>query len=249
MARRPLIGTTIRQIDFPWIVWNPETITKTGFFQGQQGQTMRGMWKSNIIAGAILALSTGLVAFSTSAQVSDRDRAAAEEEQRCVWSCLANHGPASNPAYHSCVAEICMGQPASGRSPQNRQPAGSAPRASSWTAGVADGGRTHYARTQSGRVIFHYMCRKGEQGLIAIEGLTGAPSAMRVRIDTRPIPVQFGTTDGMLVASAQSGSALLRGLESGNTLSMTDGRMSVNLPLAGSGQAIRKAMAECGIRR
>ncbi|MGC3939168.1 hypothetical protein ACOTTU_15300 [Roseobacter sp. EG26] len=30
------------------------------------------------------------------------------ELQRCIWRCLASNGPATNPAYHRCVDQLCI---------------------------------------------------------------------------------------------------------------------------------------------
>jgi hypothetical protein len=43
-----------------------------------------------------------IVGFGASAAAQDD-----MELQRCIWRCLAEFGPNTNPAYHQCVADVC----------------------------------------------------------------------------------------------------------------------------------------------
>ncbi|WP_323716903.1 hypothetical protein [Paracoccus aminovorans] len=171
--------------------------------------------------------------------------AAAQQDpmQLCVNSCLFHHGPATNPAYEACVARQCVEAPAP---PRAAQPA--KPQAQGWTTGTADGGKTHLARMRSGRLELLYMCQRGSQGLVAVRGMAGSTGSMRIGIDGRRIPQPFAAKDGLRATPAPSGSALLGGLLTGGRVELADDRGQGVLPLAGSGQAIRAALAACGLR-
>ena len=54
----------------------------------------RGAWAAGL---ALALLPGGLAAQDPMAQ------------QRCVWACLADHGPNTTPAYHACVVAKCTG--------------------------------------------------------------------------------------------------------------------------------------------
>ena len=169
-------------------------------------------------------------------------QAGGEQMQLCVNQCLYHFGPASNPRYHACVAEQCEGA-APGRKPAQppRQGAG-------WSNAAADGGRTHYARVQSGRLVLSYMCQRGREGLVAVEGMAGSPGSLVLRIGGRRVAQPFAASGGMRAAQAARGSALLAGLLGGSGGELADDRGRGSLPLAGSGRAIRAAMAACGLR-
>lgn len=168
-----------------------------------------------------------------------------EQMQLCVNQCLYHFGPASNPQYHACVAEHCE---EAAPAPRRQQPAQPPRQGAAWTNGVADGGRTHYARVQSGRLALSYMCQRGNEGLIAIEGMAGSPGALVLRIDGRPVMQPFVAQRGMRATQAARGSALLAGLLGGSRIELSDERGRGSLPLAGSGRAIRAAMAACGLQ-
>ncbi|MBP1804600.1 hypothetical protein [Rubellimicrobium aerolatum] len=61
------------------------------------------------LIGIVLLAATGLPAGAQEAAVE-----AVMEEQRCVWACLANFGPADDPAYGDCVQAQCSGEPGNG---------------------------------------------------------------------------------------------------------------------------------------
>lgn len=165
--------------------------------------------------------------------------------QLCVNSCLYHHGPASNPAYDACIVRQCLQEAPQPPKPQPHEP--QVP-AQGWTTGKADGGRTHLARVQSGRLALLYMCQQGSQGLVAVQGMAGSVGSMRIGIDGRRIAQPFAARDGLRATPAPSGSALLQGLLTGDRVELADDRGRGVLPLAGSGKAIRAAMAACGLR-
>ncbi|RQP05126.1 MAG: hypothetical protein D1H97_14675 [Paracoccus sp. BP8] len=172
-------------------------------------------------------------------------RAQMDAGQLCVNQCLFHHGPASSPAYHACVAEICegKGQVSGGQAAPSRQrPAGPA-----WVSGVAGGGQGRYAGIESGRHSLSYMCKRGESGILAVEGMAGSGRSLAIRVDGTSFRPQFISRGGMRYTSAARDSALLRALLSGNAVEISDDRGRVRFSLSGSGAAIRAAMAGCGL--
>lgn len=169
-------------------------------------------------------------------------QAEGEQMQLCINSCLYHFGPASNPRYHACVAEQCE------QAAPSRQPAQPPSQGAGWRNGTADGGRTHYARVQSGRLALSYMCQRGSEGLVAVEGMAGSPGSLVLRIDGRRMAQPFAASGGMRATQAARGSAMLAGLLGGSGVELADDRGRGSLPLAGSGRAIRAAMAACGLR-
>jgi hypothetical protein len=197
------------------------------------------MPRTAAVKASALALALSLPLVPAHAQ------GAGEQMQLCVNQCLYHFGPASNPRYHACVAEQCEG---TGPAPQRQQPAQPPRQGAAWTTGAVDGGRTHYARVQSGRLALSYMCQRGSEGLIAVEGMAGSPGSLALRIDGKRVAQPFATSGGMRATQAARGSALLAGLLGGSRVELSDDRGRGSLPLAGSGRAIRTAMAACGLR-
>ncbi len=168
-----------------------------------------------------------------------------EEEQRCVWQCLANSPGAASAEYNSCVQERCVEQPQAAEPPASSAP--SVPRAA-WTSGAGKGG-SHYAGVEIPGKSFSYLCKRGGPGLLAIAGLSRRADAISLRIDQQDYGLIFVAQNGILYTDAPAGSHLLRALLSGKTVHVTDTRAgaSASFPLSGSGAAIRKALAGCGL--
>lgn len=198
------------------------------------------------VATALVALGVALLPLSAAPARAMND----EEMQLCVNSCLYHFGPADNPAYEGCVARQCAGKPASPAAPAATAPtAPAAPQTrTGWHTLVIDGGRTHVARVQSGGLALSYLCRRGSEGLIAVEGMTGWAGAMRLGIDGRPVGQGFAARGGMRATPAPRGSAILAALGRGSRAELADDRGHGSLPLVGSGRAIAQAMRACGLR-
>lgn len=168
----------------------------------------------------------------------------AEEEQRCVWQCLANSpGGAASDAYNRCVEEMCVEQPRAAQPPASRTPR------AAWTSGAGQGG-SYYAGVEIPGKSFSYLCKRGGPGLLAIAGLSRRAEAIALRIDDQNYGLSFVAQNGILYTDAPAGSHLLRALLGGKAVHVTDSRSGANasFPLSGSGAAIRKALAGCGLR-
>jgi hypothetical protein len=170
-----------------------------------------------------------------------------EEEQRCVWQCLANSPGAASAEYDSCVQERCVAQPRAEQPPVSPAPASPTPRAA-WTSGAGKGG-AHYAGVEIPGRSFSYLCKRGGPGLLAIAGLSRRADAIGLRIDQQDYGLNFVAQNGILYTDAPAGSHLLRALLGGKAVHVTDQRSGANatFPLSGSGAAIRKALAGCGL--
>jgi hypothetical protein len=192
---------------------------------------------ASVKVGAAMLIMTMVGTGHAMAQMSP------EEEQRCVWQCLANSpGGAASSAYNRCVEEMCVAQP------HATQPnAAPAPRAS-WTSGAGKGG-SHYAGVEIPGKSFSYLCKRGGPGLLAVAGLSRRADAIALRIDQQDYGLPFVAQNGILYTDAPAGSHLLRALLAGSTVRVSDtsSGASASFPLSGSGAAIRKAMAGCGL--
>lgn len=193
---------------------------------------------------ALLALALVPLALSATPARAMND----EEMQLCVNSCLYHFGPADNPAYETCVARQCAEEPASPPAPAAGPAPAEAQGRAGWQTLTIDAGRTHVARVQSGGLALSYMCRKGSEGLVAVEGMRGSARAMRLRIDGRPIAQPFAAQGGMRATPAPQGSAILAALGRGSRAELSDDRGQGSVPLSGSGRAIAQAMGACGLR-
>lgn len=211
---------------------------------------MIGISKSGSrIMSALSVLAAVWVALPAKAQVSESERLAAEAEQRCVWSCLANYGPASNPAYHDCVERMCLAPTPQPQSRGGQQSRGPAAPATGWTNAATPNGAAHSAVINAGGKSLHYICQRGGKGLIAIDGLGGPANGVGLRVDNQRFALPFVMQNGILYTAADPGLALMRALMAGNTVEITGSRgQKAGFPLRGSSAAIRKAMAGCGIR-
>ena len=197
---------------------------------------MDGMRGAGIAAGLAILWMAG--ASAAGAQNTPGERA-----QLCVNMCLFHHGPASNPAYHACVAEICE----SGGAPAGRaRPAPSAP-AARWTTHATANGAAHSAAVEAGGRSLNYICQRGGPALIGLAGFGGNPNGVALRIGQRQFRPDFVARNGILYTDA--GPALTAALTGGALVEVTAGGKRASFTLAGSGAAIGKAMAGCGIRR
>lgn len=167
-----------------------------------------------------------------------------EEQQRCVWSCLANSPGASSKQYNDCVERYCVA-PRQSVAPKARTDP-----ARGWTSHRTGNGAAHSAAIEAGGRSLSYICQRGGPGLLAIAGMGGGTRGVAVAIDGRSFRQNFVTRGGILYTDADPGSALLAALMAGNEVRVTgsDGRRAA-FPLTGSGAAIRGAMAACGLRR
>ena len=157
-----------------------------------------------------------------------------DEAQLCVNQCLFHHGPATSPAYHACVAQMCG---------EGQADAAPVPR---WTTESVSG--AHAAVIDMGDRSLNYMCQEGGPALIGIAGLGGAADGTRISVDGRVFAQAFVARNGILYTTADAGSPLVRALMSGSGVEVESGGRRGSFPLAGSQAAIAKAAAACGIR-
>ena len=179
-------------------------------------------------------IAAGLWLLATAAMAQNT---AAEREQLCVNQCLFHHGPASNPRYHACVAQMCV---ADAPAPA---PAAPAPR---WTNHATAGGAGHSAAIEAGGRSFNYICQRGGPALIGLAGF-GGDTDVTLRIGGQQFRQAFVARGGILYTDA--GPALTAALTAGNLVEVAAGGRRAAFTLTGSGAAIGKARAGCGLRR
>lgn len=185
---------------------------------------------------AVAALMTGAAA--AQAQMS------AEEEQRCVWRCLADSPGAASKQYSDCVQRYCVPPR------QSTAPRAGKPRMRGWTNHQTGNGAAHSAAIDTGSHSLSYICQRGGPGLLAIAGMGGRAQGVAIAVDGRGFRQNFVTRNGILYTDADAGSPLLAALMGGNQVQVTGGDgVRTAFPLTGSGTAIRSAMAACGLPR
>jgi hypothetical protein len=184
---------------------------------------------------ALVLLALGAGTGAAQAQMSP------EEEQRCVWQCLANSPGAASREYQACVERLCLGEPAA-------QPRAAAPQAqprAAWTTGgQANGAR--YAGVEIPGRSFSILCQRGGPALVAVAGLGGRADRTSLGIDGRAYPLRFVSRNRILYAEASPD--LLGRLMAGSAVDVASaGAAPARFPLAGSGAAIRSALSGCGL--
>lgn len=167
-----------------------------------------------------------------------------EEEQRCVWSCLANSPGAESRAYQQCVERLCLGPQTPQPQAAARRPGVAAPTAA-WRASPVEGW-THYAGVQlPGDRSFSFLCQRGGLAVLAVGGLGAQPNGVELQIDDQSYGLRFVADKGMLYTPSTP--HLQRALMGGSSVQVATQGGSARFPLAGSGAAIRAAMAACGL--
>lgn len=162
---------------------------------------------------------------------------AQDQGQLCVNQCLFNHGPASNPAYHACVAQMC----------EEQAPLAAPETSGRWTTHRTANGGGHSAAIENGAMSFNFICQRGGPALIGIAGL-GQSGAVILQIDNQQFRPPVVAQNGVLYTAAEPGSVLVRALLGGSSLRVEAGGQQTAFSLAGSGAAIRSALAGCGLR-
>lgn len=150
--------------------------------------------------------------------------------QLCVDQCLVHRGPAGSASHDACIEQMCTASAELG----------------DWAVMSTPDGNGHAARTSMQGRSLSYLCSHDGPGLVAIAGLGGGGTEILFRIDGQPVPGRYVTQNGVHYGAADAGSPVLQGLVEGRTAEVTAGQVTVRFPLAGSGQAIRRAMAACG---
>lgn len=147
---------------------------------------------------------TALVLVMTlAAPVAAQDESPEMEQQRCVWSCLANSPGNDSPEYNVCVKQYCEDigaevapadpapapkPPTAAKPPLKRPAAAADPAAPSlpglavapdaaqaWTMGDTSDGRGHYAGTKDAALgsSLNWLCGHGMQSLLALAPYAG----------------------------------------------------------------------------
>lgn len=204
----------------------------------------RAVHRAGLLAALLLAGWAGPAA----AQMS------AEEEQRCVWQCLYNSPGAESRQYQQCVARMCTGEPA----PPAAAPRSAAPQAAprqaapaprgTWQTGRGQAGE-HFAAIEVPGGAFTYICRPGGVAMLGIGGIGGSGAQVVLQVDRQPYRLRYRARNGVLFVDAPA-PQVIGGLMNGTTVQVADPQSGrrLSFPLAGSGAAIRTAMAGCGLR-
>lgn len=162
------------------------------------------------------------------------------EVQRCVWRCLANSGPADNPAYEQCVTDHCG---LDGPSDQGNAPTG-------WQAGRIDGGRTAYAGvdTPDGGKGVYYFCDRAGRSELMIAGVSGPAGAWALVIDGQTYAFNFAVRANGVSTRIDPGDDVLGALSRGSRVALSGPGLPDNdtsMGLSGSSRAISQTLSFC----
>lgn len=157
--------------------------------------------------------------------------------QRCVWSCLSNFGPATNPAYEQCVVDHCGFE-------STAAPA-------EWRSGAIDGGKTRYAGVDTADEAYglYYFCDRSGRSELMIAGVEGPAGAWAVVIDGATYAFNFDLRDNGVSTLISPKDDVLRGLQKGRGVALSGPGLPDNdtsMPLKGSSRAISSALKWCG---
>jgi hypothetical protein len=178
----------------------------------------------------------GLIAGFAGMAAADDDPMAV---QRCVWSCLANNGPASNPAYEQCVVTHCGFE--------GQKKAASV----GWTSGAIDGGVTRFAGvdTADERYGVYYFCDRAGRSELMIAGVDGPAGAWALVIDGETYAFRFDLRSNGVSTAIARNDGVLSALRRGTTVALSGPGLPDNdtaMPLTGSSRAISTALKWCG---
>lgn len=157
--------------------------------------------------------------------------------QRCVWSCLANNGPASNPAYEQCVVKHCGFEDSGSGS-------------GGWESGSIDGGRTRYAGvdTTDERYGVYYFCDRAGRSELMIAGVDGPAGAWALVIDGETYAFNFGLRSNGVSTTIARNDGVLSALRRGTTVALSGPGLPDNdtaMALRGSSKALGAALSWC----
>jgi len=157
--------------------------------------------------------------------------------QRCVWSCLANNPPATNPAYHACVDRACTPENLYGR-----------PAPSDWLSGTATDGVHRFAMTQAEQgMAFTYFCMPG-QSYFVLGGVPVPPGQYRMLIGQTDYIVTLDMSRGVLSATIPPDNVFMTAVRNGGdwlTIREMQGAYLLRFSLRGADTHIAQALAGC----
>lgn len=159
--------------------------------------------------------------------------------QRCVWSCLANNGPASNPTYEQCVKKNCGFEEDSG--------SGSI----GWQSGAIEGGQTRYAGvdTADERYGVYYFCDRAGRSELMIAGVDGPAGAWALVIDGETYTFDFALRSNGVSTTIARNDGVLAALKRGRGVALSGPGLPNNdtaMSLSGSSKALGAALGWCG---
>ncbi|NVK61223.1 MAG: hypothetical protein HWE37_14270 [Rhodobacteraceae bacterium] len=167
--------------------------------------------------------------------------------QRCVWSCLANFGPNTNPAYHACVERVCSGlSEGEGGGGGQQQAQGDPTRG--WVTGRTGSG-VGYAGVDGvrGKTGLYYFCGRG-QSFLRVIGIDGGERGMIVEVDGQQFPLRFSPNGQNQPESTLAYSdPVIQALQGGSRVRVLtyDGPVVVDAPLSGSSRALAQVISSC----
>lgn len=165
------------------------------------------------------------------------------EQQRCVWSCLANSPGNTSPEYHQCVRTYCAGEDVTAQ----RTATGTG----AWSSGLASDGFTRFAGLATpdgtGRGVY-YMCNPRGDSYLMLFAMDARPGMFQLVIDGRGYRMPFDRSRQQLTVPMQPHSEVLYQLAGGTWLSVIDsaGVQRMQMGLAGAANAIAVARSACG---
>lgn len=113
-----------------------------------------------------------------------------------------------------------------------------------WTVTETPGADAHAATVQVHGRTLSYRCGIGQSGVVEV---TGVEQSVVLGVDGSRLDVAFTALGPVYVTPAPVGSNLLEALQEGYQAQVTSGQITTSFPLAGSRNAIRRAMTSCGM--
>ena len=171
-----------------------------------------------------------------------------EELQRCVWGCLANFGPNTNPAYHTCVKDKCV---ADGSEPVGASGTSvpAAPTvAKRWSSGSTHDGSAYYAGfVEDESYGFYYLCDRQGRSELTLTGLQGPAAAFSIVVDGVDFQQQFNKDSARHAAPLSPGDPLFAALSRGAFVEVRNpsGATVMRYGLSGSSKALDVAVKSC----
>jgi len=171
-----------------------------------------------------------------------------EELQRCVWGCLANFGPNTNPAYHTCVKDKCVAE--------DSEPGGTAGTSGSatpttsrrWSSGTTHDGSAYYAGfVEDESYGFYFLCDRRGRSELTLTGLQGPGAAMSIVVDGVDFAKQFEKGSGGHTVPLSPGDPLFAALSRGARVEVRNpsGVTVMRYGLSGSSKALTAAVRNC----
>jgi|GEM_PF-3139471 len=191
----------------------------------------------------VMLLATPLVLLAAPAGAMSE-----EELQRCVWGCLANFGPNTNPAYHACVKDNCVADGSASGEPAGTSGPATPTISKRWSSGSTHDGSAYYAGfVEDESYGFYYLCDRRGRSELTLTGLQGPGATMSIVVDGVDFPKHFDKGSGGHTVPLSPDDPLFAALGRGTLVEVRNpsGTKVLRYGLAGSSKALTAAVGNC----